>query len=102
MSSRERPIEAGWRWRRSVLLALLGSVIAAAPAVAVGAVAGGGEASLAMPDLGQVRYGAVNGRALLWGGLVVCGLGLLFGLAMFRQVRRLPTHAAMHEVAELI
>ncbi len=60
--------------------------------------AGGGEASLKVPDLGQVA----GGRALLTGGLVVCALGFVFGLVIFSQLRRLPVHAAMREISELI
>ena len=36
------------------------------------------------------------------GGLVVCALGLLFGLITYRQLRDLPVHASMREVSELI
>jgi len=63
---------------------------------------GGGEASLIVPDLGQVMFGAVSGRALLMLGLVVCALGLLFGWVIFNQLRRLPVHASMREISELI
>src|SRR5208283_1803436 len=37
----------------------------------------------------------------MW-GLVVCVLGLVFGLVMFVRLRDLPVHAAMREVSELI
>jgi len=43
-----------------------------------------------------------NGRALLMGGLVVCALGLLFGLLSYRRLRDLPVHSSMKEVSELI
>jgi K(+)-stimulated pyrophosphate-energized sodium pump len=66
------------------------------------AVAEGGEASLVLPDLSTVDFAGVNGRTLLMGGLVVCVLGLLFGLAAFTQLRNLPVHASMLEVSELI
>ena len=36
------------------------------------------------------------------GGLVVCALGLLFGLMTFTQLKNLPVHASMLEVSELI
>ncbi len=64
--------------------------------------AGGGEASLIIPDLGQVPVGGMNGRSLLLGGLLVCGLGFAFGLTMYSQVQRLPVHASMREISELI
>ena len=64
--------------------------------------AAGGEASLKLPDLSQVEFRGINGRSLLMGGLVVCALGLLFGLMVFTQTRNLPVHPAMREVSELI
>ena len=36
------------------------------------------------------------------GGLVVCVLGLLFGLMTFTQLKNLPVHASMLEISELI
>src|SRR5439155_14008723 len=62
----------------------------------------GGEAALVLPDLSTVSFGGVNGRTLLMVGLVVCGLGLLFGLLTFTQLKNLPVHASMREVSELI
>src|ERR1700694_4323123 len=62
----------------------------------------GGEANLKVPDLGHVSFGGINGRTLLLWGLVVCVLGLLFGLAIFVQLRNLPVHQSMREISELI
>jgi len=62
----------------------------------------GGEASLVLPDLSQVTFLGYNGRTLLKAGLVVCVLGLLFGLAIYRQLRALPVHRSMREISELI
>ncbi|MEZ0448013.1 sodium-translocating pyrophosphatase [Cellulomonas sp. ICMP 17802] len=63
----------------------------------------GGEASLVLPDLSTVTvFGGVSGRLLLSLGLVVCLLGLGFGLVAFVQLRRLPVHTSMREVSELI
>jgi K(+)-stimulated pyrophosphate-energized sodium pump len=36
------------------------------------------------------------------GGLAVCALGLLFGLVMYSQLKRLPVHESMREISELI
>jgi K(+)-stimulated pyrophosphate-energized sodium pump len=63
---------------------------------------GGGEASLKLPDLGQVSFVGVNGRTLLMGGLVICVLGLVFGLVIFTQLKDLPVHQSMREISELI
>jgi K(+)-stimulated pyrophosphate-energized sodium pump len=63
---------------------------------------GGGEAALIIPDLSSVDFRGVNGRTLLMGGLVICALGLVFGLMTFTQLKNLPVHASMLEVSELI
>src|SRR5262249_16350925 len=39
---------------------------------------------------------------LLMSGLAVCALGLVFGLVIYQQLRRLPVHRAMLEISELI
>jgi K(+)-stimulated pyrophosphate-energized sodium pump len=63
----------------------------------------GGEANLVLPDLGQATFlGGTNGRTLLMWGLLVCGLGLLFGLLSYVQLKNLPVHRSMREVSELI
>ncbi len=65
--------------------------------------AAGGEAHLILPDLGQVTFlGGTSGRTLLMWGLGVCGLGLLFGLMTYTQLRNLPVHRSMLEISELI
>jgi K(+)-stimulated pyrophosphate-energized sodium pump len=63
---------------------------------------GGGEASLKLPNLGQVHFRGINARTLLESGLAVCLLGLLFGLVIFTQLKNLPVHSAMREISELI
>src|SRR5215471_20991718 len=62
----------------------------------------GGEANLVLPDLSTVDFRGVNGRTLLMVGLVVCALGLGFGLMTFTNLKNLPVHASMREVSELI
>jgi K(+)-stimulated pyrophosphate-energized sodium pump len=62
----------------------------------------GGEANLILPDLGQVEFQGINGRTLLKSGLIVCVLGLVFGMVIFRQLRNLPVHRSMQEISELI
>ena len=69
---------------------------------AVAAESAGGEANLKLPDLSTVDFRGINGRSLLMGGLVICGLGLLFGLTTVTQLKNLPVHATMREVSELI
>src|SRR5260370_6533250 len=63
----------------------------------------GGEATLRLPDLSQATFlGGIPGRTLLLVGLLVCALGLGFGLATYRQLKALPVHKAMLEISELI
>ena len=64
--------------------------------------AAGGEANLVLPDLSTVEFRGVNGRTLLTGGLLICALGLTFGLFVFSQLKNLPVHASMRDVSELI
>src|SRR5436309_2198158 len=94
-------IDLGNRHVSSVILAAL-VVLALVSVVAPPALAAGGEASLIVPDLGQVTFGGVGGRALLMWGLVVCVMGLVFGMVIFSQLKNLPVHASMREISELI
>jgi K(+)-stimulated pyrophosphate-energized sodium pump len=81
----------------AVVLSLLGV------SMPVHAAEGGGEASLILPDLGSVTFlGGVAGNRLLMGGIVVCLLGLVFGLAMYTHLKNLPVHKSMLEISDLI
>jgi K(+)-stimulated pyrophosphate-energized sodium pump len=62
----------------------------------------GGEANLVIPDLSSVEFLGMPGRTLLMTGLIVCALGLLFGLVIYAQLKRLEVHEAMREISELI
>ena len=62
----------------------------------------GGEANLRLPDLGSVSFLGLPGNALLGLGLVVCALGLGFGIITYSQLNRMPVHTAMRDVSELI
>jgi K(+)-stimulated pyrophosphate-energized sodium pump len=62
----------------------------------------GGEANLTLPDLGTVMFLGVNGHTLLLFGLVICALGLLFGIQSYSRLRNLPVHQSMREMSELI
>ncbi len=63
---------------------------------------GGGEANLVLPDLRTVSHFGMNGHALLMIGLLFCVGGLLFGLAIYVQLKNLPVHRSMREISELI
>ena len=62
----------------------------------------GGEASLIVPDLSTVEFFGINARLLLGIGLIVCLLGLAFGLFNYLRVKNLPVHKSMREISELI
>jgi len=62
----------------------------------------GGEANLVLPDLSIVQFKGVNARTLLASGLVICALGLGFGLFVVAQLKGLPVHTTMSDVSELI
>jgi K(+)-stimulated pyrophosphate-energized sodium pump len=87
---------------RLLRLATLFIGIAAGAAPALGQ-SHGGEANLILPDLSEVTFfGGVDGHNLLLGGIVICALGLLFGLAIYMNLKKLPVHRAMREISELI
>jgi K(+)-stimulated pyrophosphate-energized sodium pump len=63
----------------------------------------GGEANLVLPDLNQVTFlNGITGHNLLLFGIVICVLGLGFGLAIYMNLQRMPVHRAMREISELI
>ena len=62
----------------------------------------GGEANLTIPDLSQATFMGFHGDTLLMFGLVVCALGLGFGLMIYMQLKNMPVHKSMLEVSELI
>ena len=82
-----------------IFLALMSMAVLGAPLRA----AEGGEANLHLPDLNSATFlGGIGGATLLMWGLLVCGLGFVFGLVMFTRLKNMPVHAAMREVSELI
>ena len=63
----------------------------------------GGEANLQLPDLREVTFmNGISGHNLLLFGIVICVLGLGFGLAIYMNLRKMPVHRAMREISELI
>jgi len=65
--------------------------------------AGSGEAGLILPDLASVSFlGGIPGHTLLMAGLLVCVLGLAFGLVIYGQLRGMPVHKSMRDISELI
>src|ERR1041385_7752607 len=73
-----------------------------APAAPVSEAAG--EANLKLPNMKIVSFmnDSISGYNLLRIGLIFCGLGLLFGLSIYMQLKNAPVHRAMKEISELI
>jgi K(+)-stimulated pyrophosphate-energized sodium pump len=63
---------------------------------------GGGEANLVLPDLASVTFLGMSGRSLLMLGILVSLAGLVFGLVISAQLKRVPVHRSMLEISELI
>src|SRR6267378_7130574 len=101
-----RPTSMNGKFLTALLVLALVALVAAPTVLAQAPPApashGGGEASLKIPDLGQVHVGGIGGRTLLTLGLGVCVLGLVFGLVIFSQLKNLPVHESMREISELI
>src|SRR6476469_5638617 len=62
----------------------------------------GGEANLVVPDLSSVQFLGMPGSTLLMLGLIVCALGLAFGMVIYNQLKKMPVHKSMLEISELI
>jgi K(+)-stimulated pyrophosphate-energized sodium pump len=85
--------------------ALLGLAATVATALALPVSAMASELDLKIPaiDTHYSLFGSmVSGHALLLIGLLVCALGMAFGLAMFNQVKGMPAHKSMLDVSNII
>jgi K(+)-stimulated pyrophosphate-energized sodium pump len=61
------------------------------------------EANLIIPDLSSVNFlNGINGHSLLMLGLIICVLGVVFGLWQSAIISKLPVHRSMLEISELI
>ena len=79
-----------------VLLVLIGS----------GSLACASEADINLPNLNDVTFimrgASVNGVLLMHLGLVICAIGLIFGLIQYLQTKNLPVHECMGDVSQTI
>ena len=60
------------------------------------------EADLVLPDFHKIDFVGMSGWALLALGLLVCGVGLLFGMRIYKRLKDMPVHKSMLDVSELI
>ena len=70
-----------------------------------GATALGSEADIKIPDLSVVEFDGlwgISGKALMFLGMLVCGVGAAFGLVQYRQTKALPVHDSMAKVSHMI
>ena len=84
----------------SALLFLCVAGLLVAPAVFAG------EADIVLPDLSQVKFtilgGTIGGISIMYFGLLVCIIGLIFGLIQSNQTKNLPAHKSMLDVSDII
>ncbi len=64
-----------------------------------------GEADIVIPDLKDVTFaglGGVHGTTLMYGGILICLIGAVFGLVQYTQTKALPVHESMAKVSNTI
>jgi K(+)-stimulated pyrophosphate-energized sodium pump len=63
-----------------------------------------GEADIKLPDLTQVSFlgGSLAGLTILNFGLIICAIGMAFGIMQYVQTKNLPAHKAMLDVSQTI
>ena len=63
-----------------------------------------GEADIKLPDVLSVSFlgGSLTGAAILNFGLIVCAIGMIFGIMQYVQTKNLPAHKAMLDVSQTI
>src|ERR1044072_8832979 len=75
-------------------------------ALLFGATAHASEADVKIPNLSQVHFqlfgSDVSGVTLLYIGLVICVLGVAFGLMQYAQTNALEVHSSMRSVSNII
>ncbi|HBQ87717.1 MAG TPA: sodium-translocating pyrophosphatase, partial [Syntrophomonas sp.] len=81
---------------RKTTRTVLGSLFSLAMLLIMPATAVASEANLAIPHLTQSQ------NHLLMGGIVVCILGMLFGVYQFNKVKKIKAHKSMLDVAATI
>jgi len=62
------------------------------------------EASLKLPSFAEPAFfgGTTSGASILMWGLLVCALGMAFGLFQYVQLKNMAVHKSMLEISELI
>jgi K(+)-stimulated pyrophosphate-energized sodium pump len=84
--------------RLSVFAVSLLLLLMAAPVFA-------GEADIVLPDLSQVNFpifGGLSGLSIMYFGLIICIVGLIFALVQAAQTKNMPAHKSMLDVSGII
>ena len=86
--------------KRSIWTFLLSGVMS----LLIAGTAFAGEADIKLPDLTTISFlgGALSGIMILNVGLVVCLIGMIFGVLQYLQTKNLPAHKAMLDVSQTI
>jgi K(+)-stimulated pyrophosphate-energized sodium pump len=64
-----------------------------------------GEADIILPDLTQITFnvfGGIGGVSIMYFGLLVCVVGLIFAIFQARHTKNLPAHKSMLDVSNII
>jgi len=64
-----------------------------------------GEADIKLPPLGEVQFaafGGMSGLSIMYFGLVICIVGLIFAMVQYSQTGKLPAHKSMLDVSNII
>jgi K(+)-stimulated pyrophosphate-energized sodium pump len=88
--------------KRNVLIAFAALLLFglwAGPALA-------GEADIILPDLSKISFtifgGTVGGLSIMYFGLIICVIGLIFAMVQANQTKSLPAHKSMLDVSQII
>lgn len=81
---------------------LVAGIVAGIALLGVTGTVSASEANIALPDVGSLSFLGMSGYTILLIGMGICVLGIIFGFAMFMKTKKLPVHAAMKEMSELI
>jgi K(+)-stimulated pyrophosphate-energized sodium pump len=65
-----------------------------------------GEADIVLPDLSMVTFNlfgsAVSGLSIMYFGIVICFVGLIFSILQANQTKNMPAHKSMLDVSAII
>ncbi|HEY3490417.1 MAG TPA: sodium-translocating pyrophosphatase [Candidatus Deferrimicrobiaceae bacterium] len=95
--SQPLPVPTAFRRGKATLIAMLASALTLLASTAFAS-----EAELKLPDLSTQLFMGLDGHSILMIGLVVCALGMVFGLVQYTQIKNLPVHKSMLDISELI